>query len=101
VRYGLDVVAHLFTDEGGATAVPDRILQSTGVRVAVPWVRTLRLAFDVSNLFDVRSGLTPGFDGLTTRVPVGDQFDYPLPGRTLLFTARWSPGAAGTQEEAR
>jgi outer membrane receptor protein involved in Fe transport len=92
VRYGLDVVAGLYADRDGQTLVPDRVLQSAGVRVAVPWVRTLRLAFDVNNLFDVRTGLSPGFAG-PTREPIGDQFDYPLPGRSFLFTARWSPGA--------
>jgi hypothetical protein len=93
VRYGVDVVARLYTDNDGQVPVPDRVLQSTGVRVDVPWVPTLRVAFDVNNLFDVRTGLVPGALGLpSTLAPVGDQFDYPLPGRTFLFTARWSPG---------
>jgi iron complex outermembrane receptor protein len=93
VRYGVDVVARLFADDAGLSPVPDRVLQSTGVRVAVPWVRELRLAFDVSNLFDVRTGLTPSqLPGLAPQqAPIGDQFGYPLPGRTFLFTVRWTP----------
>jgi hypothetical protein len=100
VRYGIDVIAGLYADRDGQTLVPDRVLQSTGIRVSVPWVRALRLAFDVNNLFDVRTGLSPGFAG-PTREPIGDQFDYPLPGRTFLFTARWSPGASEEPSTSR
>jgi hypothetical protein len=90
VRYGVDAVTGLYADKVGQVLVPNRVLQSTGVRFAVPWVRTLLLALDVSNLFDVRTALSPGLFG-PTLVPIGDQFDYPLPGRSFLFTARWSP----------
>jgi hypothetical protein len=90
-RYGVDFVAGLYADAVGQIAIPDRLLQSAGLRLSVPWVRTLRLAFDVSNLANVRTGVSPGL--IPTREPIGDQFDYPLPGRTFLFTARWSPGA--------
>lgn len=90
VRYGVDVVAGLYADLPGTLRVPDRVLQSTGARVAVPGVPTLKVGLDVHNLFDVRTGLSPGFAG-PTREPIGDQFDYPLPGRSLLVTARWSP----------
>lgn len=99
VRYGLDFVGSIYTAENGSVRAPDRLLQSTGLRVAVPWVRTLRLAFDVSNLFDVRTGLASssgqtllGLPAQAALVPIGDQFDYPLPGRSFLFTARWAPG---------
>jgi vitamin B12 transporter len=99
VRYGVDYVGSIYTSENGTVRAPDRLLQSTGVRVVVPWVKTLRLAFDVQNLLDVRTGLAPssgpplpGLPAEASRVPIGDQFDYPLPGRSFLFTARWSPG---------
>jgi hypothetical protein len=92
VRYGIDVIAGLHADRVGQVLVPDRALQSTGARFVVPRIRTLTLAFDVNNLLDVRTGLSPGVFGPTVQ-PIGDQFDYPLPGRTLLFTARWTPGA--------
>jgi hypothetical protein len=92
-RYGVDVVAHMFADDDGQTRVPDRVLQSTGARVAVPWVPSLVVACDVSNLFDVRTGMVPGtLPGLAPmREPIGDQFDYPLPGRAVFCSARWSP----------
>ena len=99
VRYGVDVVRGLYVDKEGSVLAPDRVLQSTGVRVSVPWVASLRLAFDVRNLFDVRTGLSPGLGGPQVE-PVGDQFGYPLPGRSLLFTARWSPGSR-IEDDAR
>jgi hypothetical protein len=86
-------VGDLYADNTGQLRVPDRLLQSVGVRFTVPWVESLRLALDVNNLFDVRSGTTPGFGG-PVRVPIGDQFDYPLPGRAFLATARWALGVA-------
>jgi len=97
VRYGIDVIARLYADDAGNVPVPDRVLQSTGVRLLVPRVPSLRLAFDVSNLFDVRTGIPAALPnqlpGLAVQpAPIGDQFNYPLPGRTLLFTARWAPG---------
>ncbi len=95
-RYGVDVLAKLTTDNAGDVAVPTRVLQSTGVRLAIPWVRGLRAAFDVSNLADVRTGVAPGSASTLPGAPLptvalGDQFQYPLPGRTFLFTLRWAP----------
>ncbi len=99
VRYGVDFVGSMNVAESGSLQAPDRLLQSVGVRVAVPWIEGLRLACDVSNLFDVRTGLETtsganlqGLSSGSARVPIGDEFDYPLPGRTFLVTARWSPG---------
>jgi outer membrane receptor protein involved in Fe transport len=91
-RYGVDFIGSLYADKEGSVPVPSRLLQSTGVRIAVPWVRTLRLAFDVHNLFDVRTGFSPGFMGMSVREPIGDEFAFPLPGRSFLFAVRWSPG---------
>jgi outer membrane receptor protein involved in Fe transport len=98
VRYGLDAIASLYADTRGEIRVPDRVLQSIGARADIPWVRGLRVAADVSNLFDVRTGLASGFQGVQTREPIGDQFNYPLPGRTFLATARWQLGAANASE---
>jgi outer membrane cobalamin receptor len=96
-RYGVDYVGSLYADERGTVPVPDRLLQSAGLRVVVPWVPSLRFAADISNLFDVRTGIAPSVPGQLnigpTTLPIGDQFDYPLPGRTFLVTARWSVGA--------
>jgi hypothetical protein len=95
LRYGLDVVSGVAVDRLGAVQVPARVLQSAGVRVDVPLGRearggaaSLRLAFDVRNLFDVRTGTYDGALG-PVREPVGDVLEYPLPGRTLLVSARF------------
>ncbi len=99
LRYGIDYVGSVYTAENGSIRAPDRLLQSAGLRVTLPWVKTLRFALDVNNLLDVRTGIAassgPTLPGLSPQVvPIGDQFDYPLPGRSFLFTARWSPGRA-------
>jgi hypothetical protein len=89
VRYGVDAVAGEYADYGRNLPVPPRVLQSTGARLDVPGVRGLRVAFEVRNLFDVRTGTYQGFTGLQT-LPIGDQYAYPLPGRSFLVTARWT-----------
>jgi iron complex outermembrane receptor protein len=93
VRYGVDYAAGLTQDLAGVTTVPPRLLQSAGVRVSVPWVPTLRLAFEARNLLDVRTATYPGTP--PTVAAIGDQYDYPLPGRSVLFTAQWHPRGAG------
>jgi vitamin B12 transporter len=89
VRYGIDAVTGIYQDNVGKIPVPDRVLQGVGARVDVPGVRGLRLAFEIRNLFDVRTGTYPGFVGPET-LPIGDQYNYPLPGRSFLVTARWT-----------
>jgi len=91
VRYGVDAVSGTFEDTVGQIRVPARVLQSTGARLDVPGVPGLRVAFDIRNLFDVRTGTYAGFAGLPpSTLPIGDQYDYPLPGRSFLLTARWT-----------
>jgi outer membrane receptor protein involved in Fe transport len=87
-RYGVDVVSGIYADLTGAVRVPARALQSTGLRADVPWVRGLRVAIDVRNLFDVRTATYAGAFG-EVRAPIGDLYEYPLPGRSFLATARW------------
>ena len=55
----------------------------------VPPVRGLSFSFDVRNLFDERVGRYPNSLGGTDPYPIGDLFEYPLPGRRFLATARW------------
>jgi outer membrane cobalamin receptor len=88
-RYGVDAVTGTYFDNFGTIQVPPRILQSTGVRLDVPHVRGLRVAFEVRNLFDVRTATYAGFAG-PTLLPIGDQYAYPLPGRSFLVTVRWT-----------
>src|SRR6202041_2586599 len=82
VRYGVDYVGTLFTDSAGQNQVPARLLQSAGARLVVPWVPTVRLAFDMSNLFDVRTGVPPPLPNQLQNLPpqvspTGGQLDYP------------------------
>ena len=87
LRYGLDVVADLRADLTGATRVPARALQSVGAKLVVPGLSWLTLALDVSNLADVRGASYQGALGPVVE-PIGDLYEYPLPGRSFLATAR-------------
>jgi hypothetical protein len=90
LRYGVDAVSGISASLGGDVIVPPRVLQSTGVRVDVPGVSGLRVALDVRNLFDVRIASYDGVLG-AVRLPIGDLFEYPLPGRTFLVSVRYTP----------
>ncbi|MBX3228988.1 MAG: TonB-dependent receptor [Labilithrix sp.] len=90
VRYGVDYVSGITADASGAIEVPARLLHDASVRVAVPAVRGLTLTLDVRNLFDLRAAEYAAFFGGTNREPIGDLYDYPLPGRRLLLSVRWS-----------
>lgn len=89
LRYGFDVVLGMRASQSGDVPVPDRTIHQAGVRVKVPPVRGLSLSFDVRNLFDERIGRYPNSVGGTDPYPIGDLFEYPLPGRRVLATARW------------
>jgi hypothetical protein len=87
-RYGVDAVSGMIADQVGAVVVPPRVLESAGVRLKVPHVRGLRLSFDARNLFNVRTATYDGALG-PTREPIGDAYEYPIPGRTFLLSALW------------
>jgi outer membrane receptor protein involved in Fe transport len=54
----------------------------------VPHVPGLRVAIDVRNLFDVRTGTYAG--GFSPKLePIGDAYLYPLPGRSIMGTIRY------------
>ena len=89
VRYGADIVSGIFADLTGTVQVPARVLQSTGLRVDVPGAPGLRVALDIRNLFDVRSVTYGGVLG-PVRAPIGDIYEYPLPGRSFLASVRYS-----------
>lgn len=91
LRYGVDVLAGLYADEEGAVPVPARALHSAGAKLAVPGLSGLSLALDVRNLFDLRAVDYAGVFG-STRQPIGDLHEYPLPGRRLLLSATWTTG---------
>jgi outer membrane receptor protein involved in Fe transport len=87
VRVGVDAVSGIVTDIAGSIGVPPRVLASAGARVDV--VRGLRIALDMRNLFDVRTGTYNGALG-PVHEPIGDSFAYPLPGRTILVSVRYT-----------
>ena len=91
VRYGIDVVAGLTADNTGSFAyrVPDRVLHSAGVKVEMPGAPGLSLALDVRNLLGLRVAEYPNVLGGKDPYPIGDFFDYPIPGRRILVSARW------------
>jgi hypothetical protein len=103
LRYGVDVVAGIFADLSGTIRVPDRVLHSVGARLAVPGAPGLSLSFDVKNLFDLRVAEYAGVIG-PVRAPIGDALDYPIPGRRVLFSARWvfpEPGAGASVRDSK
>lgn len=93
-RIGGDFVSGITADNKGSVVVPPRFFTSAGVRVALPGalgagsVGRTTLALDLRNLFDVRSVTYDGATGPTT-APVGDLFQYPLPGRSFLLSLRF------------
>jgi vitamin B12 transporter len=97
IRYGVDAVAGVYADNVGQIQVPARVLQGVGARLDVPGVRGLRVGLEIRNLFDVRTGTYAGFSGPQT-LPIGDQYGYPLPGRSFLVTARWTSSPAPERE---
>ena len=88
-RYGIDFVSGIRIDRTGSILVPERLLQSVGVKYTFPKRVGVDLTFDIRNLGDVRYG---SFQGLLGPVlaPIGDAFDFPLPGRSFLLTARFT-----------
>ena len=86
VRVGVDAVTGMVADVSGGIGVPARILASAGARVDV--ARGVRLAIDGRNLFDQRTGTYQGALG-PVHEPIGDYYEYPLPGRSLLVSVRF------------
>ena len=97
LRYGVDVVSGIHTDVQGKVEVPARVLHAAGARLAVPGAPGLSLSVDVRNLFDLRvaeyRGLTIGGTPRTFAAPIGDLYDYPIPGRRVLVSLRWTTDA--------
>jgi hypothetical protein len=89
VRAGVDAVSGMVADVAGSIGVPARVLASAGLRVEV--THAVHLALDVRNVFDVRTGTYAGALG-PVREPIGDFYEYPLPGRSFLASARFSEG---------
>jgi len=90
-RYGLDGLFGMWADAFGTVGVPARVLHSAGVRLDVPKLRRVRVAFDVRNLFDLRTVDYPQqFLGTSVPQPIGDIYYFPLPGRSFLVSVSWT-----------
>jgi outer membrane receptor protein involved in Fe transport len=100
VRIGIDAVSGIQADRVGAVIVPPRVLASAGARVDVPGVPGLRIALDVRNALDVRTATYDGALG-PVREPIGDLYEYPLPGRTVLASVRWTERPEPRANDAR
>jgi hypothetical protein len=94
LRVGVDDVSGMAADLTGSVIVPARVLASAGARVDV--ARNVRLALDVRNVFDVRTGTYAGALG-PVREPIGDYYEYPLPGRSVLISARFTEPPIGAR----
>ena len=81
----------MIADRVGTVLVPPRVLNSAGVRLEVPGVPGLRLALDLRNVFDVRTATYEGALG-PVHEPIGDAYEYPIPGRSFLASVRWWRG---------
>jgi iron complex outermembrane receptor protein len=91
LRYGLDGLFGMWADAFGTVEVPGRVLQSAGLRLDVPKLRRVRVAFDVRNLFDLRTADYPqSFLGTSVPQPIGDIYYFPLPGRSVLLSVSWA-----------
>ena len=85
IRTAGDLVAAMTVDLSGLIRVPTRYLQSAGASVGLPFLKGLRFGVDVQNLFDSRVGVYEGAFGPVDK-PIGDSFDYPLPGRSVFVS---------------
>jgi outer membrane cobalamin receptor len=100
LRAGVDVVTGMRADLTGETVVPDRVLVSTAAAFAVPGARGLSLGLDVRNLFDLRVAEYEGALG-PVRAPIGDSYEYPLPGRSFLASARFTTAGEKSASASR
>ncbi|MBX3222783.1 MAG: TonB-dependent receptor [Labilithrix sp.] len=94
LRYGVDLVSGIRADATGKIEVPARVLHGAGVRLAVPRAPGLSVTLDVRNLFDLRAAeyaaVPIGGVPRTYPGPIGDLFDYPIPGRRVLLSLRFA-----------
>ena len=67
-----------------------------GPTVYVPGAPGLRAAVDVDNLLDVRTGHVPTpLRARAVPLPLSDFLGFPLPGRAVWVTLRWTAPGGG------
>ena len=93
LRYGLDAVAGTTLDTAGAIALPPRVFHGIGAsyQTVVSARAGLSFGLQVDNLLDERALHVAADSPVSARpalLPASDLVGYPLPGRTVWFTAR-------------
>lgn len=89
LRYGVDLVSGVLVD--GQIPLAPRILHGVGLAVDAPFFPGLRASVDVANLFDQRIQYIPStLAGGPIPYPLSDFLGFPLPGRTIWATLRFS-----------
>jgi iron complex outermembrane receptor protein len=89
IRYGVDAVSGIPADlTGSVPDVPTRVLQSVGAYLQLTKRPELFLSGEVKNLFDVRAVEYAGVQG-PILLPVGDVWNFPIPGRTAFVSLRF------------
>ncbi|MRG97476.1 TonB-dependent receptor domain-containing protein [Polyangium spumosum] len=95
LRYGIDAVAGTTVDTAGVLQIPPRLFHGAGASLDVPGVSSLRIGVEVQNLFDVRTfRVRSPLARTSVALPVSDFLGFPLPGRTVWVTARFSPSSS-------
>jgi outer membrane receptor protein involved in Fe transport len=90
IRYGVDAVAGTTVDTAATIVLPPRIFHGASVLVDVPFARGLSAGLEVQNLFDQRTLYVPSrLSRASVAIPVSDFLGFPLPGRTIWFSARF------------
>jgi hypothetical protein len=91
LRYGLDLIAGTTLGSDRPFPLPPRVLHGMGASLDVPGVTGLRAGVSVQNLFDQRLGFVWS-DTLqrAVAIPVSDFLGFPLPGRTVWATVRFT-----------
>ena len=80
-----DAVGQMSADPAGDVSIPARVFTHAGL--SLPLRTDFSLGLEMRNILDLRAVDYAGALG-SLRLPVGDAFDFPLPGRTLFVWLR-------------
>lgn len=90
LRYGVDAVAGTTVDAAGTIVVPPRLFHGVGLSLDIPRMTGLTIGVEIQNLFDVRVMRVPSpLTNNLVALPVSDFLGFPLPGRSVWFSARF------------
>lgn len=95
LEYDVELDSGNVLDRAGFHIVPDRFYHSAHLTYRPCWAEQLSFTVEVNNIFDHRVEQVPvlpqppGIE-VTTNSAVSDYLGFPLPGRTIFGTLRWS-----------